>query len=574
MRVEHLEDRCVPASGLSASLVADLVPGPGSSNPQNLANMNGTLYFATSNPTTGTELWKSDGTAAGTVLLAQGFNSSNPQVPQDFTWFNNAVYFEANYELWKSDGTPNGTVIVDKKVSPIYLTVVGSKLLFAGTTNAGTNGLESELWVTDGTAKGTVLVKDIYPGSSVIGVGHGNHQILAPNSSFPSWLTNFNGALYFTANDGIHGTALWRSDGTAAGTVLVYDVNPTGGTSNTWDLTDVNGTLFFAATWMPNNNSNVNGLWKSDGTASGTVMLANNLVVQYGNLTDVNGTVFFGGNDGTSTELWKSDGTTAGTVALANVVPSDLTAVGNTVFFNGGTISASSLWKSDGTAAGTVRVSNVLAPQSLTNVNGLLYFSGADGTHGNELWQSDGTTGGTVMVQDINPGSASSDPSSLTAMNNKLYFAADDGVHGQELWDPPPVETGATLGPLVAISVPDPLGLAAVGNGFGAVWAQPYGGSPDHILFGRVTPDSGGLQLESADRGGHPLRLGGGPGSESVSPPRPFVHLSRNHGAVRTEGAIQGHERPAARWVPWASDHAAARDFKASVPDLEAKNRR
>src|SRR6516165_7817226 len=125
MRVEHLEDRCVPASGLSASLVADLVPRPGSSNPQNLANMNGTLYFATSNPTTGTEMWKSDGTAAGTVLLAPGFNSSNPQVPQDFTWFNNAVYFEANYELWKSDGTPNGTVIVDKQVSPNDLTVAG-----------------------------------------------------------------------------------------------------------------------------------------------------------------------------------------------------------------------------------------------------------------------------------------------------------------------------------------------------------------------------------------------------------------------------------------------------------------
>src|SRR5262245_46674214 len=87
LHLEPLEGRCLLASGQSASLVADLVSGPNSSNPQNLANVNGTLYFATSNPTTGTELWKSDGTAAGTVLLANGFNSLNAPLPQDFTWF-------------------------------------------------------------------------------------------------------------------------------------------------------------------------------------------------------------------------------------------------------------------------------------------------------------------------------------------------------------------------------------------------------------------------------------------------------------------------------------------------------
>src|SRR4051794_37752518 len=35
-----------------------------------------------------------------------------------------------------------------------------------------------------------------------------------------------NGISYFTANDGINGEELWRSDGTAAGTWTVKNINP------------------------------------------------------------------------------------------------------------------------------------------------------------------------------------------------------------------------------------------------------------------------------------------------------------------------------------------------------------
>ena len=43
-------------------------------------------------------------------------------------------------------------------------------------------------------------------------------------SADPSNLTVLNGTLYFSANDGIHGTQLWKSDGTAAGTTMVTDL--------------------------------------------------------------------------------------------------------------------------------------------------------------------------------------------------------------------------------------------------------------------------------------------------------------------------------------------------------------
>ena len=61
-------------------------------------------------------------------------------------------------------------------------------------------------------------------------------------------LTNVNGTLYFAANDGTHGEELWKSNGTAAGTVMVKDLD-TGNTagSEPTDLTNVDSTLYFNA---------------------------------------------------------------------------------------------------------------------------------------------------------------------------------------------------------------------------------------------------------------------------------------------------------------------------------------
>ena len=75
---------------------------------------------------------------------------------------------------------------------------------------------------------------------------------------------------YFKANDGIHGTELWHSDGTSAGTTLVADIAASSANADPGSLVNVNGTLFFSAT------DSVHGreLWKSDGTAGGTGLVA------------------------------------------------------------------------------------------------------------------------------------------------------------------------------------------------------------------------------------------------------------------------------------------------------------
>ena len=96
----------------------------------------------------------------------------------------------------------------------------------------------NELFVGDGTVGGTQLVADLYSGKD----NDGNS-----NSSYPSYLVEFKGKLYFTANDGKHGNELFVSDGTGSGTQLLADLNPGEDGSYASNLTVVGDELFFGA---------------------------------------------------------------------------------------------------------------------------------------------------------------------------------------------------------------------------------------------------------------------------------------------------------------------------------------
>src|SRR5579884_141943 len=146
---------------------------------------------------------------------------------------------------------------------------------------------------------------------------------------------------------------------------------------------------------------------------------------QIGQIVDVNGTSYF--TAFTSSEaLWKSDGTAGGTVLLkdfgaASNAPSNLTSAGGALYFSAaGSNGDVELWKSDGTPAGTALLKDIAAgpnsssPSDFTQVGGAVYFSADDGDSGRELWKTDGTAGGTVLVKDIKPGTAPSNPADLT----------------------------------------------------------------------------------------------------------------------------------------------------------------
>jgi ELWxxDGT repeat protein len=158
------------------------------------------------------------------------------------TEVNNQTFFVASdgtygAELWKTDGTKEGTVMV-KDINPISnsgitnLTSFNNELYFSATDGF----FGQELWKTDGTEEGTVMVKNI-------------HEAFGA-SSIPSNFTIFNNELYFTATDNYANGSfqIWKTNGTEEGTIKIYDAD---GISIS-QLISANNKLYFKLNYGPN----------------------------------------------------------------------------------------------------------------------------------------------------------------------------------------------------------------------------------------------------------------------------------------------------------------------------------
>ena len=293
-------------------------------------------------------------------------------------------------------------------------------------------GEERQVWVTDGTSAGTHML----PGTG----------------DYPADFVAYKGAAFFFAGD-----ALWRTDGSAAGTARVIGRDKDRPFDGPSGLAVVGEHLMFVDRngHRPSQGSGAR-VWQTDGTERGTTLVFEAAGATEGRsradaITPLgNGTAVFAMRHGEiGEELWRTDGTAAGTSLLMDIAPNgssyptQFTRVGEHVFFSAsraapGEFSAS-LWKTDGTAAGTVRVSQVeQVPRPTAVVGNTMYFVG-DTSDGWELWKTDGTPGGTRIVKDIFPGSSelgrnSSSPVELTAAGGLVYFTAQDADHGRQLW--------------------------------------------------------------------------------------------------------------------------------------------
>lgn len=462
----------------------------GSSRPGGFFVWDGLAYFRADDGTHGAELWRTDGTAGGTWMVRDidsGPDGSGTfdQVP--LADFHRPVVFGGNLlfaaddgihgnELWRTDGTESGTeLVVDLNPGPSSsgshpndLARLGDAVYFSASSPAG-----RELWVTDGTAAATHLVRDIVPGAA---------------GSFPSRLTVAGGRLFFAARTDATGSELWTSDGTAAGTALVKEIvaGPTGGLalSTLGGLNAFGDRVLFSA-WDEAHGSEP---WISDGTAAGTFRLADLNAGSAGAFDwFIHGLVagvlgdracFFGFSEAVGYELWGTDGTVAGTGLVQDIdtqvssVPdlellrwTEMASAGGSVFFRADdAVHGVELWRTDGTVAGTVRLTDLEVnsfwdlPYRLTPLGDRLLFTAeASADHGT-LWSSDGTPAGTAPVVPAGVPSRPLDPDHLTPFAGAVFFNADDSAGGSPLWRSDGTEAGTV--PYLATGVEDlePLG--------------------------------------------------------------------------------------------------------------------
>src|SRR5262249_48813120 len=95
-----------------------------------------------------------------------------------------------------------------------------------------------QLWKSDGTAAGTTQGTDIRPGPK---------SAFAYDFNLSPALTAVDGRLYFVADDGVTGTAVWRSDGPPAGTGGVADIFPGSPASWPGSFAVLGNSLYFGA---------------------------------------------------------------------------------------------------------------------------------------------------------------------------------------------------------------------------------------------------------------------------------------------------------------------------------------
>ena len=376
--------------------VKDIRVGDLGSNIKWMTVVGNTLYFSANDGTTGDELWKSDGTAAGTVRVVELSVGSGGGGLQSLVEYNGALYFIGTYAngntyLFRSDGTAAGTVPVSTAVVPFAptsvnpdrrLTVWNGYLWFMGADIPYTG---SGLYRSDGTSAGTTRIQTLNsPGSDLVAASN---------------------QLFFTANDPTYRREVWRSDGTAAGTYMTKDLNPINsgfnGDSSAWIYWTVGDVCIFSA--VDGNAAFNRKLYRSDGTTGGTYLLAD---------------IYPGASDVTNNPRTNADRTYMVWESSQQ-----------------GASGPRHLYVTDGTIAGTARLKTFLSfCQNFMPMDGVMYFRANDGSAagGTELWRTNGTVAGTYRYADINPGPNGSDPYPVGFFGNLGLLHA--GPSYPQLW--------------------------------------------------------------------------------------------------------------------------------------------
>ena len=368
-----------PALAATVSLIKDLNPDEvvSSSAPWYLGVARDRALFAGTKPRVPeTRLFRTDGTAAGTVEFAV----TALAMPRSPLKFGNRMLLlgspdenQFTTQVWITDGTDAGTTMLIDLGTTSQANMLKADANRAWFCASPIQISGCDLYMTDGTVAGT--------------------RKLTTNQSMGQSFMAPTGELYFFSgmSDGSQ-MGLWVSDGTTAGTRMLYTMASLG-LSGLGPIAWANGRTLFV---------------NADDTAHQRGVFSLNL------------------DTGATTMI-----TTNGDNSFAE----NAIEMGAARYF----IMDYSLWRSDGTPAGTQRLTNYTLPYAATNplvkIGNRLVFANGDDTTGMEIWVSDGTQVGTQKLIEATPGM---DNASfiLASTADQVFFMAGDSVGsgGQQLW--------------------------------------------------------------------------------------------------------------------------------------------
>jgi len=430
----------------TATLVKDINPASGQgSNIEWLTPFKDGVLFTAQNAT-GVDLWYSDGTEPGTVIVKAGTGLFfietifNVSVLGEEAWF--SMIAETGTQLWKTDGTSAGTTMVRAFTSPNPMDPMQS-IKHVGDDSFIVFNQYNGLWFRDDATNG---FDNILSYSGTINRIQGE-TVIGTN-------------LYFRGDTSLGlRTRVWKSDGTAAGTIMLKDTRPgfSSGSIFVRDFTEYSGRVWFAAPAPTGTATTI--LWSTDGTTDGTTTHISesspDIVTRVVEPTPIGGVlVFRGSRAATGLELYATNGTAGTAFLLADMTPGTADtafAASNSSASTGDLLGVlgdttgdfiNDFWVTDGTPGGTARVDRTWSGElfdGFTAVRSLsdgrfAFFASAPST-GTEIYVSDGSNSGTMLLAEIVPGTDSTQfGGAMVQSGDRIFAAAATPALGIELY--------------------------------------------------------------------------------------------------------------------------------------------
>ena len=408
---------------------------------------------------------------------------TNPSLPYLLClvdgFFFSAYDPENGYAVWRTNSSQENTILVTRDGSsgagiPFTFQVFQEKLYFAG---------ESGIWYLETPT------------------GQPQPLVETTTGASPTQMMDLDDRLVFSWVDPQHGTELWTSDGTPAGTHILEDIFAGSGSSSPSLGLVFQNTLYFKAqsylegealwSYRPAQNQFTRLLTLENMGTQPPLMTTMGDWVYFFAYDWANGKVFYRTNGLEVQQVIKLSGSNTQANMLGTLTRDSQSRV---LFLTNDPDNEGWLYSSNGTKEGTIRLAGPLSYSSgsTTYMNGRFYFGAQDKTHGVELWQTDGTAAGTGLVKDIYPGPEGSLPNVFGPCGSRVCFFADDGVHGLEPWS----SDGTPAGTQMLVDANPQSGNADLYR------IQPAGGrlyfiaqdGTHHNLY-RATPAAAGVEL-------------------------------------------------------------------------------